>query len=229
MSAPLVVNTTDGTVWMRQTPTRDGAALYAMKGAPDGCPEYLMETLAELEKHGIAGEAYALPVPARRPSVLAEVRGRKAYGDRLRSENQALTLELHEARKELSQIKRWVSENTPYDGRRPGQVVRTLVCLNELRENAESSVREDAETLRRLRDRLRKSQSEVERLREQVAETEVLLASAEQHTRKAVADDFAAFGKRRDELSWAEARMIAFEGLCTCRGGTKPCELERQS
>lgn len=63
MSAPLVVNTEDGTVWTRREQTRDGAALYAVAGAAPGVPADLLLTYAELEALGIAGSADALPVP----------------------------------------------------------------------------------------------------------------------------------------------------------------------
>ena len=63
MSAPLVVNTTDGTVWTRRTVTRGGLALYAPEGVCS-CPEFVMATLPELAEHGIAGSADVLPVPA---------------------------------------------------------------------------------------------------------------------------------------------------------------------
>lgn len=63
MSAPLVVNTTDGTVWWRQPEERDGEPLYAIQGAPVECPPQVMATYAELAEHGIAGSADVLPVP----------------------------------------------------------------------------------------------------------------------------------------------------------------------
>lgn len=62
MSAPLVVNTTDGTCWVRRTVTRGGLALYAPMGVCN-CPEFVMATMAELAEHGIAGSADVLPVP----------------------------------------------------------------------------------------------------------------------------------------------------------------------
>lgn len=62
MSAPLVVNTTDGTCWTRRAVTRGGLALYAVAGVCD-CPEFVMATLAELAEHGIAGSADVLPMP----------------------------------------------------------------------------------------------------------------------------------------------------------------------
>lgn len=62
MSAPLVVNTTDGTVWTRREAVRDGLALYAPEKC-GGCPEFVMATYAELEGHGVTGSADVLPVP----------------------------------------------------------------------------------------------------------------------------------------------------------------------
>ncbi|MCZ4509908.1 hypothetical protein O3Q52_17235 [Streptomyces sp. ActVer] len=62
MSAPLVVNTTDGTVWKRREGTRDGLALYAPEKC-GGCPEFVMATYAELVEHGVAGSADVLPMP----------------------------------------------------------------------------------------------------------------------------------------------------------------------
>lgn len=73
MSAPLVVNTTDGTCWTRRSVTRGGLALYAPEGVCK-CPEFVMATLAELAEHGIAGSADVLPVPVGpepQPSELA--------------------------------------------------------------------------------------------------------------------------------------------------------------
>ncbi|MFI0236381.1 hypothetical protein [Streptomyces sp. NPDC016845] len=71
MSAPLVVNTKDGTVWWRQT--RDGVALYAIEREAGGCPAEALATYADLVERGLAGEAFALPMPTgtgrRRPTV----------------------------------------------------------------------------------------------------------------------------------------------------------------
>lgn len=62
MSAPLVVNTTDGTCWTQRKATRDGEPLYALADCVR-CPELVMATYAELAEHGTAGSADALPVP----------------------------------------------------------------------------------------------------------------------------------------------------------------------
>lgn len=62
MSAPLVVTTTDGMVWLRRASTRGGLALYA-PASVCSCPEFVMATEAELAEHGIAGTADVLPVP----------------------------------------------------------------------------------------------------------------------------------------------------------------------
>ncbi|MGA6223526.1 hypothetical protein ACPESV_24715 [Streptomyces umbrinus] len=63
MSAPLVVNTTDGMVWRLRPQTRDGEALYAIEGAPVNCPSCVLATFAELEAHGVAASADVLPMP----------------------------------------------------------------------------------------------------------------------------------------------------------------------
>ena len=62
MSAPLVVNTTDGTCWTQRKATRDGEPLYALADCVR-CPELVMATYAELAEHGIAGSADVLPAP----------------------------------------------------------------------------------------------------------------------------------------------------------------------
>ncbi|MEU9597187.1 hypothetical protein AB0E06_10280 [Streptomyces sp. NPDC048109] len=63
MSAPVAVNTSDGTCWTRRAVTRGGLALYAPEGVCN-CPEFVMATLAELAEHGIVGSADVLPMPA---------------------------------------------------------------------------------------------------------------------------------------------------------------------
>ncbi|MET8475380.1 hypothetical protein ABZY90_19810 [Streptomyces sp. NPDC006422] len=61
-SAPMVVNTVEGTVWTRREQTRGGEPLYAPQERPV-CPAFVMATYTELAEHGIAGEADALPMP----------------------------------------------------------------------------------------------------------------------------------------------------------------------
>jgi hypothetical protein len=51
-------------------------------------------------------------------------------------------------------------------------------------------------------------------------------AEVERKVRAEIAADFEQFGKRQDSLSWGEAHLIAGEGLCVCRGGSKPCDAE---
>jgi hypothetical protein len=63
MSAPLVINLRDGSVWERRAMTAAGVALYALAGSCK-CPEYLMASESELAAQGIAGTADVLPVPA---------------------------------------------------------------------------------------------------------------------------------------------------------------------
>lgn len=48
----------------------------------------------------------------------------------------------------------------------------------------------------------------------------------ERKVRAEIAADFMQFGKRQDSLSWGEAVLIAREGLCRCRGGSKSCDAE---
>lgn len=62
MSAPVTVNTADGTCWTRRHVTRAGLALYAPADVCK-CPEFVMVTEAELAELGIVGSADALPVP----------------------------------------------------------------------------------------------------------------------------------------------------------------------
>ncbi|MFI7294032.1 hypothetical protein [Streptomyces sp. NPDC050121] len=62
MSAPLVVNTVDGTCWTRRGSLRGGEPLYAPADVCR-CPEFVMATLAELAEHGIVGSADVLPMP----------------------------------------------------------------------------------------------------------------------------------------------------------------------
>ncbi|MFI2632573.1 hypothetical protein ACH5A2_19575 [Streptomyces collinus] len=76
MSAPMVVNTKDGTCWTRRGSFRNGEALYAPEGVCS-CPEFVMATLAELAEHGIAGSADVLPVPVA-PEPQAQVHGAHA-------------------------------------------------------------------------------------------------------------------------------------------------------
>jgi hypothetical protein len=58
----MVVNTSDGTVWLRRAETRGGLALYAPQDVCR-CPEFVMATEAELAEHGITGSADVLPMP----------------------------------------------------------------------------------------------------------------------------------------------------------------------
>jgi hypothetical protein len=59
---PVVVNTRDGACWERRAVTDDGRGLYAVEGSCK-CPEYLLVPLSELARHGIVGQAFALPMP----------------------------------------------------------------------------------------------------------------------------------------------------------------------
>jgi hypothetical protein len=58
--------------------------------------------------------------------------------------------------------------------------------------------------------------AEVERLKAEVA-------SVERDVRWSIAEDFSTFGRKHESFNWGEAHLIAREGLCQCRGGSKPC------
>jgi hypothetical protein len=62
MSAPLVINLKDGSVWERRAVTGEGVALYALAGSCK-CPEFVMATESELAALGIVGSADVLPMP----------------------------------------------------------------------------------------------------------------------------------------------------------------------
>ncbi|MFE3326820.1 hypothetical protein [Streptomyces sp. NPDC059176] len=49
-------------------------------------------------------------------------------------------------------------------------------------------------------------------------------ADVEREVRWQIARDFEKYGKRHDSLSTGEAYYIARDGLCSCRGGSKPCD-----
>ncbi|GHH87930.1 hypothetical protein [Streptomyces capitiformicae] len=53
-----------------------------------------------------------------------------------------------------------------------------------------------------------------------------LRAEIERDIRWQVAEDFKTVGEKQDSLSWGEAYYIARDGLCRCRGGSKPCDAE---
>jgi len=89
VSAPLVVNTTDGTCWTRREATRDGEALYALADCKR-CPELVMATYAELAEHGIAGEAWALPLPSGPAPVTTRQKVDEAFGIQARILKSAL-------------------------------------------------------------------------------------------------------------------------------------------
>ncbi|WP_171108671.1 MULTISPECIES: hypothetical protein [unclassified Streptomyces] len=154
MSAPLVVNTKDGTCWTRRSVTRDGLALYAPEGVCK-CPEFVMATLAELAEHGIVGSADVLPVPGgtepqpsmaetleKRTELLRivqatarrqtkEIAGRKVYGDRLKTENAELTVELHQAKQYVRAVEKLLTERTPFGPRGQRAVLLAIGWLRE--------------------------------------------------------------------------------------------------
>ncbi|MEV8032226.1 hypothetical protein [Streptomyces sp. NPDC086182] len=60
---PLVVNTQDGSTWLRRAVTRGGKGLYALAGTVPGAPDMVLATMRELAEHGLASVAFALPMP----------------------------------------------------------------------------------------------------------------------------------------------------------------------
>lgn len=115
-----------------------------------------------------------------------ELRGRREFGDRMKQENADLRKALHEARKEVRAVRSWVSENTPFSGNVPGQVLRTLAWLRETSDIYQAWHRDDQVkgrkrlgeliTARRRSDRLRLALKSAGRgraaLRARVAELE---------------------------------------------------------
>ncbi|SDN19094.1 hypothetical protein [Streptomyces wuyuanensis] len=55
-------------------------------------------------------------------------------------------------------------------------------------------------------------------------EVKRLRAEAERDVRWQIARDFEKYSRVAENLSWGEAYYIARDGLCTCRGGDKPCD-----
>ena len=47
----------------------------------------------------------------------------------------------------------------------------------------------------------------------------------ERDVRWQIAKDFEEFGKTHDTFSWGQAVYIARDGLCSCSGGSKPCDM----
>jgi len=47
--------------------------------------------------------------------------------------------------------------------------------------------------------------------------------TVERKVRAEVASDFQLASRHQDEFSWGEAVDIASNGLCSCRGGNRPC------
>ncbi|MGX1221944.1 hypothetical protein [Streptomyces ambofaciens] len=97
MSAPLVINLQDGSVWERRAVSRAGVALYALAGTC-ACPEFVMASEPELAELGIAGSADALPMPVG-PEPRTEV-------ERLAKQLVELQEELHTARFDAARARR---------------------------------------------------------------------------------------------------------------------------
>lgn len=228
MSAPRVVNTSDGTVWTRRGAMRGGEALYALAAVED-CPDLVMATLAELAEHGIAGSADVLPVP-----VGSELSDR----DRLRAAYIEALDEAHQTHPCPQTGRPYWTGCVHYDENR--RVTGVGSCHSERRADAVLAVR-DAE-LERLRARIAELEaaayvapspsctrcygadaarfvakggpttpcrvcgpSQVEQLGARVAELE-----AERHTTNEALDDAAkALREQRDRIAELEAQREA--------------------
>jgi hypothetical protein len=95
VSAPLVINLRDGSVWQRRAVSPEGVALYALAGSCQ-CPEFLMATEAELAALGIAGSADVLPMPVgQEPRTL----------DRVEDELTGVSLSLYEEELESARLR----------------------------------------------------------------------------------------------------------------------------
>lgn len=128
MSAPLVVNTEDGTCWTRREETRGGQALYAPEKCGK-CPEFVMATYAELEGHGIAGSADALPMPVGPqmpefpPPPETELEKLRAERARLQGLLAEAVADVHRARRERDLMRERVSE--PFGCKHCGEAKRS--------------------------------------------------------------------------------------------------------
>jgi uncharacterized protein YoaH (UPF0181 family) len=166
MSAPLVVNTKDGTCWTRRTVTSGGLALYAPESVKT-CPEFVMATEAELAEHGIVGSAFALPMPvAPEPQEDPVAAGRRLDLLALMDERAASAVSpvlagvLDEA--ERLRASRWdatkvVAQMESKLLAMHGELTRATERVAELeaeRHSTNESLSEAAETLRANRDRI---------------------------------------------------------------------------
>lgn len=79
MSAPLVINLKDGSVWERRAVTGEGVALYALAGSCK-CPEFVMATESELAALGIVGSADVLPMPVGPQPLVDDDRAKAPWG-----------------------------------------------------------------------------------------------------------------------------------------------------
>jgi hypothetical protein len=129
----MVVNTSDGTVWLRRAETRGGLALYAPQDVCR-CPEFVMATEAELAEHGITGSAYALPVPVG-PVLRSEldqarddVMGACLARWEEEQDNARLRLALASAKRGRSQLRAQVAE---LEAQRERRRVRLVALQND--------------------------------------------------------------------------------------------------
>jgi hypothetical protein len=184
---PLVVNTQDGSCWMRHAVTCGGKGLYALAGTVSGAPDVVLSTMAELAEHGLASVAFALPMPVGvEPRTLGQVEDEltgvslSLYEEQLDTARLRLALASaqrgrREARalRELTEEsrKRWRDALLKDRGELEGLRAEVAV-LREERHSTNESVSEAAEALRVQRDRLAELESTNAALRARLAVVE---------------------------------------------------------
>ena len=150
MSAPLVVNTTDGTVWTRREGSRGGEALYAPEKCK-ACPQFVMATLTELAEQGIAGSADVLPVP---------VGSERSPLEQAMDELAGVSLSLWEEEQESARLR--LAWKSAQHGRRKAR--SEVAVLRVERHSTNESVDTASETLRMQRDRIAELEAMKQRL-----------------------------------------------------------------
>jgi hypothetical protein len=150
---PLVVNTQDGTCWMRRHLTRDGHGLYALAGSVAGAPDSVLTRYVELREMGLASVAYAMPMP-------------------VGSEPQPLSVEREREIRSLDLLGLMSDRVAPVISGHLAVLLAEIDRLREERHSTNESVSEAAETLRANRDRIDGLESTNAALRARLAEVE---------------------------------------------------------
>lgn len=139
---PLVVNTQDGSCWMRRAVTREGRGLYALADTVAGAPDAVLATLADLAELGLASMVDALPMPVGA--------GLRTIGV-VETELDGVSLSLYEEQLDTARLR--LALKSAQQGRREARALRELT----------------EESRKRWRDALLKDRGELEVLRSEVA------------------------------------------------------------